>query len=319
MQQLHSTRAVLFDIDGLLINTEDVYANCIQSLLRERSCPSMPEKLLACTMGSPEKFNIDAMRNWIRISVLGKDKWTTEEDFVKDVNQRCALERKNVEMLPGAENLIRIFAAQARTADKRSGSEGSENCTGLKSQFLSSKRLKVALVSNTTRAKFEAKTFRHREIFSLFPSTRVFCSDDVRLATYSRKPKPKPAPDLYLAALRVLNEEQIRLEEETAIRADECLVFEDSVVGVEAAVKAGMNVVWVPHPLVREAYKGLEQDVLSGTLSAEDTHNPVLADEQKRSDSHWYDGGTRANAILIESLENFGFDEDVLVTDRISV
>ncbi|MBL8293237.1 MAG: HAD family hydrolase, partial [Bryobacterales bacterium] len=45
---------------------------------------------------------------------------------------------------------------------------------------------------------------------------------------------PKPAPDIYLKAAGLLG-----------VPADRCIVFEDSVPGVQAAVAAGMRVVGV--------------------------------------------------------------------------
>ncbi|EHA20062.1 hypothetical protein ASPNIDRAFT_127445 [Aspergillus niger ATCC 1015] len=51
---------------------------------------------------------------------------------------------------------------------------------------------------------------------------------------------------------------------ETPISPNECLVFEDSVIGVEAARRAGMRVVWVPHPDVAGEYQARQEDVLAG-------------------------------------------------------
>ena len=50
----------------------------------------------------------------------------------------------------------------------------------------------------------------------------------------------KPAPDLFLLAADRLG-----------IPAESCVVFEDSPAGLEAAVRAGMNAVWVPNAHTR--------------------------------------------------------------------
>lgn len=48
------------------------------------------------------------------------------------------------------------------------------------------------------------------------------------------------------------------------MRIEECLVFEDSVPGIEAGRRAGMRVIWCPHPGLREEFKGREPEVLAG-------------------------------------------------------
>src|ERR1700733_12458682 len=50
----------------------------------------------------------------------------------------------------------------------------------------------------------------------------------------------------------------------TEITPEECLVFEDSVPGIEAGRRAGMRVVWCPHPGLLGEYQGREKEVLAG-------------------------------------------------------
>jgi HAD superfamily hydrolase (TIGR01509 family) len=53
--------------------------------------------------------------------------------------------------------------------------------------------------------------------------------------------RPKPAPDVYLEAARLI-----------AARPSRCVAIEDSVTGVSAARAAGMRVVAIPHWLTRQ-------------------------------------------------------------------
>ncbi len=57
----------------------------------------------------------------------------------------------------------------------------------------------------------------------------MVCGDDPRVGA------KKPAPDIFLVAARELRAEP-----------PACLVFEDSLAGVEAALRAGMRVVALP-------------------------------------------------------------------------
>lgn len=68
-------------------------------------------------------------------------------------------------------------------------------------------------------------------------------------------------PDVFLLALERINE---GLEEGERVRGEECLIFEDSVAGVEAGRRAGMRVCWVPHRGLRGVWRGREEEVLGG-------------------------------------------------------
>jgi hypothetical protein len=69
---------------------------------------------------------------------------------------------------------------------------------------------------------------------------------------------------------------------ERPIKPIECLIFEDSIAGVEAGRRAGMRVVWVPHPGLLEAYRGRQHLILAekidekGILDESSTHNEDL-------------------------------------------
>jgi len=117
----------------------------------------------------------------------------------------------------------------------------------------------LALATSSHAKNFRRKTSHQEAFFSAFAPQRRVLGDDPRIA----KGRGKPAPDIYLLALETINKE-LCAKGEREIEVEECLVFEDSVPGVEAGRRAGMRVVWCPHQELLKEYKGREKEVLAG-------------------------------------------------------
>src|SRR5579875_4044025 len=97
------------------------------------------------------------------------------------------------------------------------------------------------LVLATGTLRIEAETIlRRADLRSLFLA--VVSAEDVE--------RSKPAPDAFMMALRHL---QSRIESGPAIGANQCLVIEDTAMGVEAARAAGMKVLAIAHTSPAEA------------------------------------------------------------------
>lgn len=168
----------------------------------------------------------------------------------------------------------------------------------------------LSLASSAGHHKFALKTSHIPAINAAFdePAFHVF-GDDPEMSDS----KKKPEPDIFLLALKRLNAAETA-RDERALEPTECLVFEDSIAGVEAARRAGMRVVWVPHPGLAEVCKGREMDVLMGRTEEDgvapeygtpvegDARSPVAA-EDGRLMSH--DG----LAELRSSLDDFPYAE----------
>lgn len=95
-------------------------------------------------------------------------------------------------------------------------------------RHLKANNIPIAVATSSTRSKFELKTSLNKEFFELFDV--IICGDDAEIK------RGKPSPDLFLAAQKRLGNPP----------AENCLVFEDAVNGVQAGLNAKMNVVWIP-------------------------------------------------------------------------
>ncbi len=91
-----------------------------------------------------------------------------------------------------------------------------------------------AVATSSDHHYFDLKIMRHREWFSHFQC--VVFGDDPEIK------HGKPAPDIFLVAA-----------ERMKASPENCLVFEDSPAGVEAARAAGMFVIAVPDPHMDDA------------------------------------------------------------------
>ncbi|KAI5303523.1 protein-ER retention protein, partial [Ascosphaera pollenicola] len=139
--------------------------------------------------------------------------------------------------LPGAVKLISDLSSTAPTANP----------------------VHIALATSSTNRNYHLKADNLQDLFSLFPVSRRVVGDDPRIGAG----RGKPLPDIYLLALETINSE-LRAEGKPEIKPEECLVFEDSVSGVEAGRRAGMQVAWVPMAGLLNEYRGREEEVLAG-------------------------------------------------------
>jgi len=136
---------------------------------------------------------------------------------------------------------------------------------------VSNPRVHLALATSSHSGNFNLKTGHLKDLFSVFKDEHRVLGDDPRILSG----RGKPAPDIYLLALQTINE-NLKASGQSEVYPEECLVFEDSVPGVEAGRRAGMQVVWCPHSGLLNEYRGREKEVLAG-LTGEYKENESLA------------------------------------------
>ncbi|KAI9836359.1 MAG: hypothetical protein M1819_001388 [Sarea resinae] len=276
-------------MDGLLIDSEDLYTICTNTLLREYGRPDLPWSIKAQLQGRPGPEAGRIFQEWAQLPI------TREEFMIK----QTALQKElfpRTQPLPGVLTLLQALSAATTTTNKP---------------------VHIALATSSHKGNFDLKTTHLSHVFSLFPTNRRILGDDPRIPLG----KGKPAPDIFLLALKLVNDSLAPGEPE--VRPEECLVFEDSVPGVEAGRRAGMRVVWCPHPGLLEEYSGREKQVLAGLAGQEQkkelegtkevvaTKDDIQGKEERsgervkgapgRIDDGW--------AILLKSLEDFPYEE----------
>ncbi|KAI5865571.1 HAD-like protein [Durotheca rogersii] len=263
---LPPVRACLFDMDGLLINTEDLYTLCSDIVLERHGRPRLPWSVKARMMGVPGSANGDTFHEWARLPI-------SREQYQAEQLEQHHIHFPECEPLPGVAALLTHLSGDCR------------NTRGLP--------VEIGLASSSSRLNYDMKTSRPatRAVIELIPAAHRVLGDDPRIQTG----RGKPAPDIYLVALQSIN--ATRPEGTAEIAPEECLVFEDSVLGVEAGRRAGMRVVWVPHPGLAAELKGKEKEVLAGR-----TDTLSIGDDEKRGaiDDGW--------AEQLPSLENFPYE-----------
>lgn len=186
--------AVLWDMDGTLIDSEPIWINQERELMNSLGVTWSHEDAIHC-IGGP-MTRVDAfMRS--KLSPEQRDEYP-EMALTSLLLKRMEIElAKGVDFAPGAEKLFKSFVNLG---------------------------IPQALVSASSRPLVDAALeFIGRDNFEI-----TISNDDVI--------ESKPSPEGYLSAAKHMG-----------VDIDNCLILEDSVTGVTAAINSGAYVLGIPH------------------------------------------------------------------------
>ncbi len=246
-------------MDGLLIDSEDKVAETINEIMIRYSRPPLTSEMRCRLMGVPGSSDSDMFHDWAKLPI-------PRTQYTQESNELMHRRFSECKPLSGAVELVRN---------------------------LSSARVELAVASTSSVESYRRKTTEPetKALLEMFAESRRVLADNPKVPNHRRK----PAPDVYEIALSVINE--TRLVGAKVIEPKECLAFEDSIVGVEAARRAGMRVIWVPHPILLSETDGQKQSkILAGRSGMFE-----LGDEDQlgQVDDGW--------AECIKSLSEFDF------------
>ncbi|XP_045778889.1 pseudouridine-5'-phosphatase-like [Maniola jurtina] len=187
---------VLFDMDGLLLNTEDLYTIGFEQIA-SRFGKKFTFELKCKIMGQHS-------REFAGNIIKELDLPLSVDDFLAETRKIFTELFPQSKVMPGVERLL---------------------------LHLHKHKIPMGLATSSSKETYDMKATRHKELFRLL-SYKTYGSDpDVK--------RGKPSPDIFLVAAAKFAQKPT---------PEKCLVFEDSLNGVRAAVAAGMQVVMVPDP-----------------------------------------------------------------------
>lgn len=175
---------VIFDCDGVLVNTEPLANQVYVHMLGEHGYQVNSEEYL-------REFSGAAVTKRLEVTSQ-KLNWTPPVNFIPTFHERLStLTQRELQLVPGIHALIESLSAP------------------------------ICIASNGTRKEIllRLKLAKLAEYFG----DKIFSGMEMA--------HPKPAPDVYLAAAKSFN-----------VTPSRCVVIEDSLPGVTAAVRAGMKV-----------------------------------------------------------------------------
>ncbi|WP_295753455.1 HAD family phosphatase [uncultured Holdemanella sp.] len=181
---------VVFDVDGLMIDTESVWKNAFDKAGDKYGIPNLGDTLFPSLIGKR----------------LEDEQELLDRLLPSDIQNQLINEWRQIG-LSSLEKEVPVKPELYEMLD-----------------YLEQHHIKMA-VATTTRRELTEQRLKKIGVYDRFDY--VLCGDEVT--------KRKPDPEIYLSVLKKMNTD-----------AKNALVLEDSVVGVEAAYRAGIDCIQVP-------------------------------------------------------------------------
>ncbi|KAF9444772.1 HAD-like protein [Macrolepiota fuliginosa MF-IS2] len=224
-QSFPKVEYVLFDMDGLMIDSEKIYTDVTNEILAAYR-KEMTWDIKAGCMGKPERQAAEYLLSFFTDINL------TLEDYLTQRNKLQDERWPTVTLLPGVKKLVHHLKAH---------------------------NIPIAIATGSRRRNYEMKTGHLQDVFGCFEG-KVICGDDTYHAA-----RGKPAPDIFIIAAGKLLSRNVGpiegfITEEQWEERRKGLIFEDGLPGMQAGKRAGMSVVWVPdNNLLGVGYSGEER------------------------------------------------------------
>lgn len=161
-QEFRKITHCLFDMDGLLLNTSEMYTEIAKQILKEQgSTVEYSNDFKLTVMGNQALEGAEKAVSYFKLSM-------TPEQFVER-QQEIALDlMSKIKLLPGVEKLL---------------------------YHLSAHQIPIALATSSGEEMYKIKTGRYAKLFNLFDH-KVYGSSDDEVV------HGKPAPDIFIVAAR---------------------------------------------------------------------------------------------------------------------
>ena len=209
MTTLNPVTHVIFDMDGLLINTEDLYTELFTKICAEYNAKFTYDVKIQC-MGVKPHIGIQIMIDAYKMNATVDEISQKVAEYGPDIFSKA-------ELLPGVDKLI---------------------C------HLEKHNIPMVICTGSSIENYNKKVKNNERIRELFDKMEYILtcgsSEEVK--------NGKPAPDAYLVAAKKFKDGEVEPKN--------CLAFEDSKLGVDSAIDAGMQCVMVPAHWLPKEYQG---------------------------------------------------------------
>lgn len=218
-------KAIIFDCDGVIVDSEPHHMKALQQILQEEGITLSKEEYYTKYLAMDDKGCFE--------TALAAHQRPINNKILKDLIIRKmavyrTLSQQELYLYPGVVAFVKKAEGHYRLAIASGAFRG---------------EIKFALDKGGMRSAFPV----------------IVSAQDVK--------NGKPHPEAFLTALAKLN--ALPSAQNPAIRADECVVIEDSLHGVEAARLAGMKCLAVTNSYTRESLEGKADRIIKSLTEME--------------------------------------------------